>query len=108
MPVIEKIVGQPCSECGEPYVAGKPGKGAYCKPCYINWKEAQDAGQSPAPQAAQPTSKDEVWERKDRTSVAQTSINAAAHVHEGRNSGDAAVISTADMFYSWITGKRDA
>lgn len=31
-----KTVGQPCKDCGVPYTAGV--KGAYCKPCYIKWK----------------------------------------------------------------------
>lgn len=34
----KKTVGQPCPDCGTPYVAGA--RGAYCKPCYIKWAEA--------------------------------------------------------------------
>ena len=35
-----KVVGQPCPDCGEPYIQGK--NGAYCKPCYIKWKNSQE------------------------------------------------------------------
>lgn len=31
----QKVVGQPCPDCGTPYIQGKTG--AYCKPCYIKW-----------------------------------------------------------------------
>lgn len=36
-------VGEPCDDCGTPTVQGK--NGAYCKPCYINWKNSQPAPQ---------------------------------------------------------------
>lgn len=43
----QKIVGQPCTYCGTPYIEGK--KGAYCKPCYIEWKN-RFSSTSPVPQ----------------------------------------------------------
>lgn len=33
-----KVVGEPCKDCGTPYTQGA--KGAYCKPCYITWKNS--------------------------------------------------------------------
>lgn len=43
----EKIVGQPCSVCGQPYVMGK--KGVYCVACYKVWAN-QNKPQSPQTQ----------------------------------------------------------
>ena len=31
-----KVAGEPCPDCLTPFTAGA--KGAYCKPCYIAWK----------------------------------------------------------------------
>jgi len=40
-----KVLGQPCQDCGTPYVQGP--RGIYCKPCYIKWKNGQQS--QPAP-----------------------------------------------------------
>jgi uncharacterized Zn finger protein (UPF0148 family) len=47
----EKIVGQPCSVCGQPYVMGK--KGVYCVACYKVWAN-QNKPQSPQTQNLPP------------------------------------------------------
>lgn len=39
---MQKTVGQPCPDCNTPFIQGK--SGAYCKTCYINWK---NNGQAP-------------------------------------------------------------
>lgn len=46
---MNKVAGQPCPDCGEPFIEGK--KGAYCKPCYIKWAEAK---KNASPTAAAP------------------------------------------------------
>ena len=30
-----------CKDCGSEMTPGKNGKGPYCKPCYIKWKDSQ-------------------------------------------------------------------
>jgi hypothetical protein len=48
----EKIEGQPCSVCGQPYVMGK--KGVYCVACYKIWaNQNKPQGSYNAPQAPQ-------------------------------------------------------
>ena len=42
-------VGDPCAYCGQPLTQGR--NGAYCKPCYIAYKNKQD---KPAYQAPRP------------------------------------------------------
>jgi hypothetical protein len=34
-----KVVGDPCKDCGTPMVEGRTG--AYCKSCYLKWKNSQ-------------------------------------------------------------------
>ena len=54
----QKVVGQPCRFCQTPYTSGA--KGAYCKPCYVKWKNGQSGGgqsYSP-PQAPQAPARD--------------------------------------------------
>lgn len=41
-------VGEPCDDCGTPAVEGR--NGAYCKACYIKWKNANPT--QPKPQQA--------------------------------------------------------
>jgi hypothetical protein len=47
---MQKIVGQPCPDCGVPFIQGQ--KGAYCKPCYIRYKNSLNNTQQ---QPIQPT-----------------------------------------------------
>ena len=49
----------------------------------------------------------EVWERKDRTSMAQTSVNVSATVHQGRDVEVAKLLTYADQVYSWLEIKRN-
>ena len=48
----QKIVGQPCPDCGTPYIQGN--KGVYCKPCYIKWanKNKPQGGSTEVPKAS--------------------------------------------------------
>ena len=40
-------IGEPCDSCQTPAVQGK--NGAYCKPCYIAWAEAQKQSNTKTP-----------------------------------------------------------
>ena len=40
---MQKIVGQPCPDCGTPFIQGI--KGPYCKACYIKWKNGKETSQ---------------------------------------------------------------
>lgn len=48
----------------------------------------------------------EVWERKDRTSIAQTSLNCASTVYQGRDVDAGKLTAYAEQLYTWITTKR--
>lgn len=50
----------------------------------------------------------EIWERKDRTSVAQTSINAASTIYQGKGAeiSSEVVLEYAQKIYTWILTKR--
>jgi len=96
-----KVVGSPCKFCGEPYIQGK--NGAYCKACYIKWKNSQKGSQTgeTTPQPSQPAVSSKVWEMKDRLSQAQTALNVAGNVQ--KNAGDdEAVIESANKYYKWL------
>jgi len=51
--------------------------------------------------------KSEVYEAKDRTSMAQTCLNAAATVHQGRDVDTAKLLTYADQLYTWLVTKRN-
>ena len=44
---VPKTVGQPCPDCGVPFIQGA--KGAYCKPCYIKWANEKKAAEQNVP-----------------------------------------------------------
>ena len=48
----QKVVGQPCPDCGTAMIAGKGGEG-YCKPCYIKWanKNKPQGGSTEVPKS---------------------------------------------------------
>lgn len=48
----------------------------------------------------------EVWERKDRTSIAQTSLNCASTIYQGRDVDPDKLIVYAEKLYIWIVEKR--
>lgn len=50
---------------------------------------------------------DSVWEKKDRTSIAQTSLKASADINQGTGVSSEDVIAKAEKFYSWILSKRN-
>lgn len=70
------------------------------------------ATQAPTkPWGTRPTPKpesvsDQVWERKDRTSIAQTAINAAANVHQGMGTSSEETLAYANKLYRWIFDQR--
>ncbi len=51
----------------------------------------------------------EVWARKDRMIVAQSSLKAATEFVVGKNNlgGSLSVIEVAETFYTWVFGKAD-
>jgi hypothetical protein len=65
----------------------------------------------PVPPQTEPhvvvTDEQEVWERKDRTSMAQTSLNASATVYQGRDIEAAKLLTYANTLYGWLTTKRN-
>jgi|TARA_Y100000310_G_scaffold333960_1_gene412618 hypothetical protein len=60
---MQKVVGQPCPDCNTPFIQGQ--KGAYCKSCYIKWKN----NQQPAAVAPQPIKADVDWKEVGRGKV---------------------------------------
>jgi hypothetical protein len=47
-------VGEPCDYCRTPCIEGQ--YGAYCKPCYIRWKNEKEAMQKPTSDGYHPNS----------------------------------------------------
>ena len=99
---IQKIVGQPCTECGTPYTMGP--KGAYCKPCYIKWKNNTEA---------QATAKNvpfvtpgEIRKEKEQDAEGKCRFHFALKAYE---LGLPLDVSTATTINSWVnysmTGK---
>lgn len=49
-----------------------------------------------------------VWEKKERLSAAQTSLNCAATVWQGREVDPEKVVTYAQAFYNYLWGKRNS
>lgn len=69
-----KRVGQPCPDCGTPFIQGP--KGIFCKPCYIRWKNQNQPEQSYSGQVAQTQQRVEPYKevmdyKSDKISEAQ-------------------------------------
>ncbi len=79
-----KTVGQPCKDCGVPYVAGV--KGAYCKPCYIKWKNGTQtpATAKNAPQASFDPIQNDLQVKIDEINQTIAKMRTAFQNHEDR------------------------
>jgi len=91
-----KIVGQPCSDCGTPYIQGQ--KGPYCKICYIAWKNTQQTPQT-TPQVAckDPQSTPQPDDKPDWETINKKKDQNMAELNAKKGAADiiAAMINTA-------------
>ena len=93
-----KRVGEICPKCGTPYVAGK--NGAYCKPCYIEWKNAQGGNAGQAFKAETPKIDwDKIGMKKAKTKIAEAYIRTSREFATWKEE--------ADEVMAWIDDEEE-
>lgn len=110
---MEKVEGQPCPSCGKAEVIRNPSTGKlFCKDkCWLaNTPDKPiptiQQEEPPFPDLPDTPTNNDVWERKDRLHAAQTALNCAAMVFEGKETGTDDIKLKADSLYTWLMNKR--
>ena len=103
----QKVVGQPCPTCGTPYIMGRTG--AYCKPCYIKWANANKPTQPKSheqvfEEGLNKDQQDEKWEKIGQQKM--RSILAVAYIRQNKSPIDVDVKDELESWEQYILGTK--
>jgi len=104
----QKVEGQTCSDCGQGKYVKNPKTGKiFCEnKCWLNGGQQQTAPVSPKTAPSEPKIDNSVWESKDRLHAAQTALNCAANIFQGKSVPSSTITSQANEYYAWLRNKQ--